>query len=87
MTSKKTKELRRKAKGGSIATDEELENYPELFMFFYDEIADVNDRKQGLSPLSKECYEKIFNRYENGEYPEHLRWLAEKELKLKLRER
>jgi len=86
MTSKKTKELRRKVKGKPIATDEELEKYPELFLFFHDELVDINDRKLGVSPLSRECYSKIKKRYETGEYPEHLRWLAEKELKLKPRE-
>ncbi|MBT7610722.1 MAG: hypothetical protein HN576_13260 [Bacteriovoracaceae bacterium] len=86
MTSKKTKELRRKSKGGPIATDEEYEKYPELFLFFYDELVDINDRKLGISPLNSDCYNKIKRRYENGEYPEHLRRFAEKELRLKIRE-
>ena len=84
MTSKKTKELRKKSKGSAIATDEEFEKFPELFLFFYDELVDINDRKLGISPLNSDCYNKIKRRYENGEYPEHLRWLAEKELNLKL---
>lgn len=87
MTSKKTKELRKRVKSAPIASNEEFEKYPELFFFFHDELVDCNDRKQGISPLSKECYEKISNRYKNGEYPEHLRWLAEKELNLKLRDK
>jgi len=84
MTRRKTKELRKRAMSALITSDEEFEKYPKLFLFFYDEVVDRNYRKQGMS---KECYEKISNHYKTGEYPEHLRWLAEKELNLKLRDK
>jgi hypothetical protein len=85
MTSKRTKELRRKAKGGTIATKEEFRDYPELFNFFYDSGRDCTERTLGISPLNEATYNKIRSRYENGEYPEHLRRFAENELALKLR--
>ena len=90
MTSKKNKklhkEIRKKYTSGPICTVEEGELYPELFLFFTDENIDIHDRKVGISPLSRKCYLKIKSRYENGEYPEHLKRLAEMELRLKIRE-
>ena len=56
--------------GGPIATEEEFQKYPELFLFFNDELVDVNDRRNGVSPLNSECYNKIKNRYESGYYPD-----------------
>ena len=84
LDSKKIKELQKKANGKPIAIDKEFLKYLELFLFFHDDLVDINDRKLGISPLNSDCYSKIKRRYENGEYPEHLRWLAEKELNLKL---
>ena len=65
MTSKKTKELQKKSNEGPIATDEEFDSYPELFLFFYDELVDINHRKLGISPLSSATYNKIKRRSES----------------------
>jgi hypothetical protein len=50
MTSKRTKLLKKPwiKNSSPVASEEESENYPELFYFFYDSGADLNDRREGL---------------------------------------
>lgn len=83
MTSKRTKKLRKQAKGGPIATEEEFNKYPELFLFMSDSTADAIQRRAGESSISKETYLKIFKRYKDNIYPEHLKPFARNELRLK----
>ena len=83
MTSKKTKEAQRRLKGKPIATAEESEKYSEIFIFMYDSGYEANERRLGRSTLNKEAYLRILKKYQEGHYPEHLKYLARNELRLK----
>ena len=83
MTSKRTKRLRKETKGAPMASNDEFEKYPELFLNMYDSIADSTQRKIGESSISKETYLTIYERYKDNIYPESIRYLARNELRLK----
>jgi hypothetical protein len=82
-TPEELKEMRRKEAKQQV---EDGTNYPELYDFMYDSLADMSDRKRGISPLSKERRDFIRRRFENNEYPERLHYLVFAELNLKDRE-
>lgn len=82
MTSKRTKKPRKNIGGKAIASIDEFEQFPELFTFFYDSIADLNERRRNISPLSIETYQKIYQRLKAGAYPPKFECFAIKELRL-----
>ncbi|GAB4022767.1 MAG: hypothetical protein Fur0010_25980 [Bdellovibrio sp.] len=83
LTPKEREEFFENEKKQEEQWQEDCKLYPELFSFFYDSGADANDRRLGISPLSKEARAQIRKKFENGEYPERLHHFVQMQLSLK----
>lgn len=59
-------------------------NHPELFMEEHYEYYEIYLIAQGYSLLNKDALAKVRMKLETNQYPEHLKWKAEAELKKKV---